>query len=172
MINIGKLSPNGKDVVLKQMENGCIECISHCRDNCGYTRIFINNKPQRLFRYLYEQKYGKIPKGFLVRHKCDNPHCCNIEHLELGSYRDNYQDLINRQYDKYHNARINSGIKLRGTLNREHKLTENQVKEIYLSNLSNIELAKIYNISDANVSYIKHKKAWKWFTDKLDNNKM
>ena len=138
------------------------------KDNYGYTRIYINKKPVRLFRYLYEQKYGKIPDGFLVRHKCDNPCCCNIEHLELGLPKDNVQDLINRQYEKYRCARIKGGIKIRGTLNKQNKLNETQVKEIYLSQLSNMELAKLYNVSDVNISYIKTKKTWKWLTDKID----
>lgn len=41
MINLGKLSFNGKEVILEKKLNGCIECISHCKDDCGYTRIEI-----------------------------------------------------------------------------------------------------------------------------------
>lgn len=41
MINLGKLSSNGKEVILEKKLNGCIECISHCKDDCGYTRIEI-----------------------------------------------------------------------------------------------------------------------------------
>lgn len=164
MINLGKLSPNGKEVILEEKENGCIECISHCKDDCGYTRIFINGKQQRLFRYFYEKKHGKIPKGMLIRHKCDNPSCCNIEHLEIGTYYDNVHDMINRKRDKYHLPKpYNCGMK-----NASNKLTEKQVKEIYLSNLSNRKLAKIYKVSSSNIWQIKNKKTWKWLTDTLD----
>ena len=168
MINLGKLTPNSKELILEERENGCIECISHCKDNFGYTRIKINGKHERLFRYIYEQKYGKIPKGMLIRHKCDNPSCCNIEHLEIGTPYDNVRDLIERQPEKYYSSRRTNSYKIKGTLNGRSKLNEQQVKEIYMSNLKRIEISKKYNISLTNVTDIKHKKTWKWLTDTLD----
>lgn len=168
MISLGKLSPNGKEVLLEKRENGCIECISHCKDSCGYTRVFINGKHQRLFRYIYEQEYGKIPEGMVIRHKCDNPNCCNIKHLEIGTPKDNVRDLIERQPEKYYSSRKNNSHKIRGILNGRSKLNEEQVKEIYLSKLRRIEISKKYNISPTNVTDIKHKKVWKWLTDTLD----
>ena len=41
-------------------------------------------------------KFGEIPKGMVIRHKCDNPNCCNIEHLEIGTQKDNIEDMIKR----------------------------------------------------------------------------
>ena len=58
--------------------------------------------------------------------------------------------------------------KMLGNENPSSKLTENDIRTIYLSNLKNVELAKIYNVSETNISYIKNKKQWKWFTDTLD----
>ena len=168
MISLGKLSPNGKEVILEKRENGCIECISHCKDDCGYTRIFINGKHQRLFRYIYEQKYGKIPKGMVIRHKCDNSNCCNIEHLEIGTQKDNVRDLIERQPEKFQKFINASREKSIGTNNFSNKLTEIQVKEIYKSELGYRKLSKIYKVSKTNISFIKHKKTWKWLTDTLD----
>lgn len=162
MINLGKISAKGKEIILVEKENGCIECISHCKDNDGYTRICINGKPDRLFRYVYEQKYGKIPKGMLIRHKCDNTSCCNINHLEIGTPYDNVHDMIDRHRDVYKIG------KCFGTKNGASKLNEEQVKEIYLSNLSNSILSKIYNVSRRNISCIRNKKTWKWLTDTLD----
>ena len=35
-------------------------------------------------------------RGQVVRHKCDNPRCINPEHLELGTYKDNSEDMVKR----------------------------------------------------------------------------
>lgn len=168
MISLGKLTSNGKEVILEERENGCIECISHCKDDFGYTRIFINKKHQRLFRYIYEQKYGKIPKGMVIRHKCDNPNCCNIEHLEIGTQKDNTRDLIERHPEKHRKAVEASIEKNKGSNNPFSKLTENQIKEIYKSKLGYKKLSKIYKVSPTSIYFIKKKKTWKWLTDTLD----
>lgn len=162
MISLGKLSPKGKEVLLEEKENGCIECISHSKDNCGYTRIFVNGKHERLFRYIYTKKYGEIPKGMVIRHKCDNSHCCNIKHLEIGTSSDNVRDMIIRN-------RIHTGSndKIKGIKNGSNKLTEQEVIEIYKSPLSYRKLSKKYNVSSTNILYIKKQKQWEWLTNKI-----
>lgn len=163
-MKIDRLSKNGKDIILEKLENGCVICTSHCKDKNGYVRVRHNGKHKRLHRVIYEMNYGKIPKEMVIRHKCDNPNCCNIEHLEIGTPQDNVNDMIERGRSTKGKPNINS----RGVLNNQSKLTEQQVKEIYLSNLSLRELGKLYGVSDTNISYIKKKKQWKWLTDTLD----
>jgi hypothetical protein len=46
----------------------------------------------RSHRYAWELTHGPIPTGMVVRHKCDVPACCNPNHLELGTHRDNAMD--------------------------------------------------------------------------------
>lgn len=164
MINLGKFSEKGKDVILEEQSNGCLKCISHCSDQDGYIRIRYKVKHERLFRVLYMLKYGKIPKGKVIRHLCNNSWCVNVNHLKIGTQKDNVKDMIV-------SGRSNKGksnIKIQGSKNVMSKLNEKQVKEIYLSDLPNAQLSKMYGVSKTNISYIKNKKQWKWLTDTLD----
>lgn len=163
MINLGKISDNkcSKEIILEEKENNCLRCVSHCQDGDGYTRIRYKGKHERLFRVLYILKYGEIPKDKVLRHKCDNTWCCNVEHLELGTQKDNVEDMIKRGRSVYHAS------KNRGELNKAHKLSKQQVKEIYFSNIKISELSTLYGVSKIAIRNIKNKKQWKWFTDTL-----
>jgi hypothetical protein len=48
-------------------------------------------------RIAYELHVGPIPEGFVIRHSCDNPICCNYKsHLITGTKWDNTQDAVIR----------------------------------------------------------------------------
>lgn len=47
-------------------------------------------------RMAYELTFGTIPPGLVIRHKCDNPPCCNPGHLEPGTRADNNRDTVSR----------------------------------------------------------------------------
>lgn len=47
-------------------------------------------------RYAYEITYGPVPSGMNVLHKCDNPPCCNPDHLFLGTQADNIKDKLSK----------------------------------------------------------------------------
>lgn len=57
-------------------------------------------RSKKTHRLAYVHTKGDIPDGMFVCHKCDNPPCCNPDHLFLGTAQDNMTDKVNkgRQY--------------------------------------------------------------------------
>lgn len=61
------------------------------RNYHGYGHI---NYKKYIFAHVYswEEINGEVPKGSYVCHKCDNPPCCNPDHLFLGDAEVNAKD--------------------------------------------------------------------------------
>ena len=47
-------------------------------------------------RVLWKYHNGEIKEGMVIRHKCDNGLCVNIQHLEIGTRQDNINDMNER----------------------------------------------------------------------------
>lgn len=63
----------------------------------GYGHSHRNSKHFYSHRAAYECAHGEdTAKGFVVRHSCDNPPCCNPRHLLLGTNLDNCLDAWER----------------------------------------------------------------------------
>lgn len=113
---------------------------------------FSERRGNRISWLIYK---GKIPSGIKVLHNCDNPKCCNPDHLFLGTTQDNAQDMQRK------------GRATRGEKNPRHKLTEEDVKKIkhLLSiGVTGVRIAKDFSISNSRVSEIKKNKAWKYLS--------
>lgn len=96
-------------------------------------------------------------KGLLVRHKCDNPGCVNPKHLELGTYQDNYDDMLQR-------GRTNYTGRLAGTKNNNAKLTEELViaiRQEFKVSPDAKKLAAKYGVGKTNIYLIINKLTWK-----------
>jgi hypothetical protein len=50
-------------------------------------------------REAYRLTYGEIPAGLLICHHCDNRACVRPDHLFLGTYKDNAQDMVRKGRD-------------------------------------------------------------------------
>lgn len=48
--------------------------------------------PQRAHRVAYESINGPIDSDLVLRHTCNNPACCNPDHMVPGTQADNHND--------------------------------------------------------------------------------
>lgn len=60
----------------------------------GYGHTSENHRNVRVTRKVWELTTGQPPGELLVCHKCDNPSCCNFDHLFLGTNEDNMADKM------------------------------------------------------------------------------
>lgn len=131
-------------------EEGCILVVSHKPNRDGHILKRIDCKRVMLHRYLYEQKYGALDKKTILRHRCDNPNCINLEHLETGTHSDNVKDRVER------------GRSAKGVSHGRAKLDEDKVRFIRSNtDLTNTDLAKKFKVDLAVIRHVKNYETWK-----------
>jgi hypothetical protein len=47
-------------------------------------------------RFAWGVSHGEIPIGRVIMHSCDNPACCNTNHLRLGTQSENMFDAVRK----------------------------------------------------------------------------
>lgn len=66
------------------------------RTKAGYGTLDIMYKKIYSHRLSWMIHFGEIPEHLEVCHKCDNPPCCNPNHLFLGTHKENLQDAVKK----------------------------------------------------------------------------
>jgi len=108
------MSPQDRFNQQTKMNKGCLEWQGHLLHN-GYGQMRVNGKRIKAHRFAWESVNGDIPDGLLVLHKCDNPRCVNIEHLYLGTQKENARDR---------DSRGRNGFSKKTRCKRGHEFTE------------------------------------------------
>lgn len=141
-----KLKKNGK----------CLE-FDGARTKFGYGKISVGFGTWALaHRVAYELHHGiKLPKDKVVMHTCDNPPCCNPDHLKLGTYADNNKDK----------AQKGRASKTQGTASGTAVLDDKQVLAIRQKysegGHTQRGLAKEYGVSKSLIGSIIRRESWR-----------
>lgn len=65
--------------------------------NDGYGILGSLGSPVLAHRFSWEMhNHERVPDGMVVMHSCDNPCCCNPDHLQIGTPLDNTRDMYEK----------------------------------------------------------------------------
>lgn len=136
------------------LDSGCLLWIGH-RDRYG--TFSLAGKLVGAHRVAWMIANGPIPDGLCVLHRCDNTACVNIEHLFLGTHRENTHDMITKG---------RRGSICKGSDNGRSLLTEDDVRairaEYVRDSRGNVkEIASRYGVSLATIRAIGNRRRWK-----------
>ena len=142
-------------VDLEPTETGCL-LWTGCKVRQGYGRISIGDKKGKTLRanrVAWFIHHGEWPDG-MVMHSCDVPECVNIEHLSVGTAKENTQDAIQKgRFDQ------------RGVKHHKAKLTEQQVLDVRQQHaageLGYRKLAQVYDVSWVAIGQIVRREHWR-----------
>ena len=81
------------------VESGCHEWQAAKKDGYGVVGLLRDGKRKTFYahRIAYFLHHRVDPQGLFVCHSCDNPGCCNPDHLWLGTNKDNVHDSIKKK---------------------------------------------------------------------------
>lgn len=126
----------------------------------GYGKFSITHTKNSIAsRVAYYLHTNADPFGKIVCHSCDNPSCCNPNHLFLGTSKENTKDMIQKGRHRCAYG-VNHG---------KAKLSEDDIISIrnkVVNGESQTDVAKYYSIYQSVVSRIMSGKAWATVTNK------
>jgi len=98
MFKKGYNKPTTIEAILARCKDtigGCIEFHGN-RNNKNYGQVSLRGKRIGAHRAIWILKHGPLTRDQHVLHICDNPPCVNIDHLKLGSHKENMHDMCSK----------------------------------------------------------------------------
>lgn len=106
----------------------------------GYGQLKVRQNNIRATHYFYEKYKGIIPAGKVIDHLCKNVVCVNPVHLEIVTVAENTQ--------RGRSAKLNRSI-------------INRIIDYYKkNNLTQLEIGKIFDVDQSQISRIVRGRAW------------
>lgn len=103
-------------------------------------------------RVAWELTHGPIPDGQCVLHRCDNPPCCNPDHLFLGTQEDNARDRVAKRRTAYGENAGPAKLKDSDVI---------RIRGLVASGVLQKTLCTTYGISRASMSQVVNRKTWR-----------
>lgn len=117
----------------------------------GYGRIWMQGRLIQATHFVFILVNGDIPSGLEIMHICDNPRCCNPDHLIAGTHLENIRDML----------RKNRWIAVKGEKNGQAVINEDQARMILKSDKPQVTIARELGVSVQIVYRVKHRKTWR-----------
>lgn len=136
-------------------------------DKDGYGRfrsMYVNHRSHRV---AYQLANGDIPAGLCVLHACDNPKCCNPNHLSIGTNLDNIADRVAKGRSASgdrHFARLHPERMRRGSHINTSRLSDADVYDVLRRLKAGQSLSSIgrhYGVSHTAIRLIRDGRNWK-----------
>jgi hypothetical protein len=151
----------------RNLETGCVEW-QHASFRRGYGSVNIRRRAFLAHRVAFFIGNGTDPIQSLVCHRCDNPRCCNPQHLFLGSFKDNTMDASTKGRlatgDAHPSRKPGAWQHVVGSRNVNSNLSEVQVLDIRRlgreNNLSLNQLARLFSVGKSCINHIVHRRSW------------
>jgi hypothetical protein len=126
------------------------------------TTSYHEGKVWAAHRLAYTLLVGPVPDGLLVCHRCDVRNCVNPDHLFLGTYKDNSEDMVNKGRQA-RGPRASLVPCARGERHGRAKVTEQDVRDmrrLHREGVTLAELSRRFGIGETAVAAIVHRKHW------------
>lgn len=104
-------------------------------------------------RFAYSLRNGSISADQVIRHRCDNPLCCNPAHLASGTQADNVRDAVDRDRHAKGEA-VSSAILRVSDIPR--------IRRRISSGERHKEIAASFGVCRSTISQIARGATWNW----------